>query len=72
MPSPKKRKSPPRSRKSVKTTGPADGSDILDWDVCLDTPPKRPSGKVKVRLNYRGRGKPIPVDAPKDNSRKAS
>ena len=40
--------------------------DILDWEACLDSPPPRPSGTIKVHLRYRGRDKPIPVDEPED------
>ena len=50
-----------------------DGPDVLDWDACIETPPSRPSGKVKVRLRFRGRGKPIPLDvSDEDGSREAS
>ena len=38
--------------------------DILNWDITLQPPPKRPSGSVRVRLTYHGRNKPIPVDDP--------
>ena len=38
--------------------------DRLDWDAYLDTPPPRRSGTIKVRLSYRGRGKPIPSADP--------
>lgn len=43
---------------------PADSQDILDWDAWIKTPPKRPSGKIRVKLKYTGRSKPIPIDCP--------
>jgi hypothetical protein len=62
-----------RSENRNELAEPSEGPDILDWDACIETPPPRPSGKVKVRLNYRGRGKPIPLDPPEDDrSREAS
>lgn len=41
-----------------------DSPTILDWDACLETPPPRPAGTIRVRLNFRGRGKPIPLADP--------
>ncbi len=38
--------------------------DRCDWDVNLATPPKRPSGKIRVRLENRGRSRPLPVSDP--------
>jgi hypothetical protein len=49
----------------------ANGPDRLDWDACLDAPPRRPSGTIKFRLNFLGRGKPLPLadpDAPDDDT----
>ena len=40
--------------------------DRLDWDFAIIDPPPRPSGQIQVKLNYIGRGKPIPVDFPDD------
>lgn len=37
---------------------------ILDWDAWLEEPPARATGAVQVKLNYRGRSKPLPVDDP--------
>ncbi|RKU24928.1 hypothetical protein C6499_15920 [Candidatus Poribacteria bacterium] len=39
-----------------------DEEDILDWDAAIVTPPPRPSGTIRVRLIYKGRRKPIPVE----------
>ena len=39
-----------------------DEEDILDWDFAIVTPPPRPSGTIRVRLIYKGRSKPIPVE----------
>ena len=41
--------------------------DVLDWDACIECPPPRPSGTVKVRLQFRGRDQPIAVDTPQDD-----
>jgi len=47
-------------------------AEVLDWDACLETPPTRPSGTVKVRLHFRGRDEPIPVDESEDDQKRAS
>lgn len=39
-----------------------DEEDILDWDVAIINPPPRPSGTIRVKLKYRGRSKPIPIN----------
>ena len=39
-----------------------DEEDILDWDAAIVTPPPRPSGTIRVRLIYKGRSKPMPVE----------
>ncbi len=39
-----------------------DEEDLLDWDAAITTPPPRRSGTVRVRLIYKGRSKPIPVE----------
>ena len=41
-----------------------DEEDILDWDAAIVIPPPRPSGTIRVRLIYKGRSKPIPVENP--------
>ncbi len=41
--------------------------EILNWDACIETPPPRPSGTVKVRLHFRGRDKPIPMEEPQSD-----
>ena len=40
-----------------------DEEDILDWDAAIVTPPRR-SGTIQVRLIYKGRSKPMPVENP--------
>jgi len=40
-----------------------DEEDILNWDAVI-TPPPRPSGTIKVRLKFKGRRKPIPIEDP--------
>ena len=41
-----------------------DEEDILDWDAAIVTPPPRRSGTIRVRLIYKGRSKPMPVEDP--------
>ena len=41
-----------------------DEEDILNWDAAIVTPPPRRSGTIRVRLIYKGRRKPIPVENP--------
>ena len=41
-----------------------DEEDILDWDAAIVTPPPRPSGAIRVRLIYKGRSKPMPIENP--------
>ncbi len=41
-----------------------DEEDLLDWDAAIVTPPPRPSGTIRVRLIYKGRSKPMPVENP--------
>ena len=36
--------------------------DFLDWDAHIGTPPPRPSGTIRVKLKYKGRRKPIPIE----------
>ena len=40
-----------------------DEEDILNWDVAI-VPPPRPSGTIRVKLIYKGRRKPMPVENP--------
>ncbi len=39
-----------------------DEDDILNWDVAITPPPPRRSGTIRVRLVYKGRSKPFPVE----------
>ena len=39
-----------------------DEEDILNWDAAIVTPPPRQSGTIRVKLKYKGRSKPIPVE----------
>ena len=41
-----------------------DEEDILNWDVAITPPPPRKSGTIRVRLIYKGRSKPLPVENP--------
>jgi hypothetical protein len=38
--------------------------DRLDWDAHIPTAPRRRSGLIEVQLDYRGRGRPAPIDNP--------
>jgi hypothetical protein len=52
-----------RPRQPDADTSDAGLPDRLDWDAYLEMPPPRRSGTIKVRLSFRGRGKPIlPAD----------
>ena len=39
-----------------------DEDDLLNWDVAITPPPPRRSGTIRVRLIYKGRSKPFPVE----------
>lgn len=39
-----------------------DEEDLLDWDAAIIIPPPRPSGTICVKLKYKGRSKPFPVE----------
>ena len=39
-----------------------DEEDILNLDAVIVTPPPRQSGTIRVKLKYKGRSKPIPVE----------
>lgn len=41
-----------------------DEEDILDWDFTITPSLSRQSGTIKVRLIYKGRSKPMPVEDP--------
>ena len=36
--------------------------DILNVDAVIDIPPPRESGTIRVKLIYKGRSKPLPVE----------
>ena len=39
-----------------------DEEDILNWDFAITPPPPRRSGTIRVKLIYKGRSKPLPVE----------
>ena len=43
-----------------------DEEDILNLDAVIATPPPRRSGTIRVKLIYKGRSKPIPVENPSE------
>lgn len=45
-----------------------ESAEILHWDESLETAPPRASGKLRVRLHYRGRGRPFPLEFPAEYS----
>lgn len=38
--------------------------DILNWEAIIEVPPPRPSGTIRVKLKYKGRSKPTPIENP--------
>ena len=40
-----------------------DEEDVLNWDIAI-TPPLRPSGIIRVKLKFKGRRKPMPIENP--------
>lgn len=44
----------------------SEAQELLNWDVTIDPPPKRPSGTIAVAIKYTGRAVPRPVDDPWD------
>jgi hypothetical protein len=43
-----------------------DVPDLLDWDFCIERPTTRPSGVVEADVEFIGRGRPIPLDDPRE------
>lgn len=39
-----------------------DEEDILNWDAAIIPTPPRRSGTIRVKLIYKGRSKPMPVE----------
>ncbi len=39
-----------------------DEDELLNWDVAITSPPPRRSGTIRVRLVYKGRSKPFPIE----------
>lgn len=39
-------------------------TDVLDWDACIETPPPRPQGTIRVQMTYAGRSRPVPISDP--------
>jgi hypothetical protein len=54
-------------RKNFIAPVPAPEEEILDWDVTIETPPPRPAGTIRVKLEYAGRSRPIPVSDPHED-----
>ena len=38
--------------------------DVLNWDAVVVPPPPRRTGTIRVKLIYKGRSKPIPIEDP--------
>src|SRR5271157_4139663 len=41
---------------------PVDTSDVIDWDLVIETPPRRRSGTICASLVHTGRSRPLPVN----------
>src|SRR5271165_4051724 len=41
---------------------PADTSDVIDWDLVIETPPHRRSGTIRASLVHTGRSRALPVN----------
>ncbi len=41
---------------------PVDTRDVLDWDLVIETPPRRRSGTIRASLVHTGRSRPLPVN----------
>jgi len=41
-----------------------DEEDLLDWEAVVAPPPPRRSGTIRVKLIYKGRSQPIPLEDP--------
>lgn len=41
-----------------------DEEDVLNWDAVVVPPPPRRSGTIRVKLIYKGRSRPIPIEDP--------
>jgi uncharacterized protein DUF4332 len=39
-----------------------DTSDVIDWDLVIETPPRRRSGTIRASLIHAGRSQPLPVN----------
>ena len=37
---------------------------VLNWDFAIEAEPKRPKGKIRVKLQFAGRDKPLPEEDP--------
>lgn len=73
MPDPENRKTPDHSVIPKENHESTDVPELLDWEASIETPPVRPSGTVRARLRYQGRGKPIPIDDPRiENAKRAT
>ena len=62
MKTPQPANTPNKKRKNRLAFPVCDEDDLLDWDAHIGTPPPRLSGTIRVKLKYKGRGKPIPVE----------
>lgn len=48
------------------TPSKAHSDELLDWDAAIEVAPMRPSGTLKVTLQYAGRATPSPTREPWD------
>lgn len=47
--------------KSLVTAKPTTDQDVVNWEYAVPAP-ARPSGTIRVKLSFAGRGKPLPFD----------
>jgi hypothetical protein len=41
---------------------PVDTSDLIDWDLVIETPPPRRRGTIRASLVHTGRSRPLPIN----------
>lgn len=41
---------------------PVDASDLIDWDLVIETPPRRRGGTIRASLVHAGRSRPLPMN----------
>lgn len=47
---------------SSSSAPPVDTSDVIDWDLVIETPLRRPKGTIHASLIHTGRSRPLPLN----------